>query len=122
MDKKGKLEKTKKSEFHYFEKHYEEMMKQMEEDQKNESFDIRESWDQDFRETMETTLLEKEDKQIRRRNKRLSVAAAAVLCIIFMMNDSVQTVYGGSFARVFKQTFNFGEKQYNDRYQCSGRR
>lgn len=95
------------AEFKYFEEHYEEIMKEMDEDPTE--YKMPEEWDARFRNVIEETVIKENKKAKIRKIAKIGSLTAAALLIAFI---SVPTVQGRNLKDIFQDVFDSANNAY----------
>lgn len=94
-------------------KEYEQMMKEMEEDEKFEDYTVPEEWDREFRAIIEKTLQsEKHKKRKKIIQKALSIAAGVILVLGIGTLSITENVQGVGIKELFQSMFHIGRDTY----------
>lgn len=110
MTKRNRIEDS--PEFRYFEEHFEEIMKEMENDPDLEDCKIPEEWDREFRKTIEDTLKEQKMKKRRKIYKMTGLAASVALVVTLGLGFTAEKVEGRGLVEFFQNIFDMDGKQY----------
>lgn len=94
------------------EENFKTMMKEMEEDEKNHSFEIPEKWDQEFRGIIDHTYRRDRQRRVQRVGRRVGVVAGVFSLIVVTLFSFPETVQGASLLELLQKKFGFGEKEY----------